>query len=181
MKIHSYRLFAGVLVACLLAACGSLATPTDEVETDYDHQFDFSAVRAVYIQPFSRTDAATITVSDGQIRRIDAAITAELQRRGYAVVPDGAKADLYLSWYLILKDEVHAAPGACPGCDRPASSDSERYAKGTLIVDMIDPVRGQPVWRSRLHTRLTAEPDSPGAEQARREAAAAIFAGFPPD
>jgi len=180
MKILPFRLFAAMLAACLLAACGSVATPSGEVETDYDRQFDFSAVRAVYIQPFSRTDAATITVSDGQVRRIDAAITAELQRRGYEVVSDGAKADLFLSWYLILEDAVDAAPGACPGCDRPASSDSRRYAKGTLIVDMIDPVRGQPVWRSRLHTRLTAEPDSPGAEQARQEAAAAIFAGFPP-
>lgn len=178
MKSYPIRAVAGALLALLLGACGSTASAP--VESDHDRQFNFAAVRAIYIEPFSRTDAATITVSDGQVRRIDAAITAELQRKGYEVVADGAKADLYLSWYLILKDEVHAAPGACPGCDRPASSDSERYAKGTLIVDMIDPVRGQPVWRSRLHTRLTAEPDSPGAEQARQEAAAAIFADFPP-
>jgi hypothetical protein len=55
-----------------------------------------------------------------------------------------------------------------------------RYAKGTLIVDMTDPMRNQPVWRSVLQTELTAQPGSASAQQARQAAAAAIFAHFPP-
>ena len=180
MTAAPLRYLAGIVLAYLLAACGSIATEPGKVQTNYDHQFNFAGVKSIYIQPFSRTDAATITVSDGQIRRINDAITAELEGKGFSVVADSARADLLLSWYLITEDQVYAAPGSCPGCDRPADSDSERYAKGTLIVDMYDPIRSLPVWRSRLHTRLTAEPGSEQAERDRREAAAAMFAQFPP-
>ena len=180
MIVSPLRFCAGVLLACLLAACGSTAAAPGKVETNYDKSFDFSQVKSIYIQPFSRTDAATITVSDGQIQRINAAITTELEGKGLRIVPDSGSADLLLSWYLVTEDRVHAAPGSCPGCDRPADSDSQRFAKGTLSVDMYDPVRGLPVWRSILRTRLTAEPGSEQAERDRREAAAAMFANFPP-
>lgn len=180
MRVHPLRLYAGVLLACLLAACGGLATEPGKVDTNYDRNFDFSSVKSIYIQPFSRAEAATITVSDLQIQRINTAITAELERKGFSVVADSASADLSLSWYLVTEDRVRAAPGSCPGCDRPAGSDSVRYARGTLIVDLYDPIRNLPVWRSTLHTQLTAEPGSGQAQQHRREAAAAMFAKFPP-
>ena len=180
MRAHPLRLSIGILLAYLLAACGSLATEPGKIETNYDRTFNFSEVKAIYIKPFSRTDAATITVSDGQIRRINAAITTELEGKGFTIVPDSGSADLLLSWYLVTEDRVRAAPDSCPGCDRPADSDSQRYAKGTLSVDLYDPIRGLPVWRSTLRTRLTAEPGSEQAERDRREAAAAMFANFPP-
>lgn len=180
MRAHSLRRITGILIAYLLAACGSVATEPGRVETNYDKSFDFSEVKSIYIQPFNRTDAATITVSDGQIRRINAAITNELEGKGFSIVPASGSADLLLSWYLVTEDRVRAAPGSCPGCDRPADSDSQRYAKGTLSVDLYDPIRGLPVWRSTLRTQLTAEPGSERAERARREAAAAMFANFPP-
>jgi len=45
---------------------------------------------------------------------------------------------------------------------------------------MTDPLRNRPVWRSELQTKLTGDPNSPGAEQARQAAATAVFADFPP-
>lgn len=173
------RALSALLLLSVLAACSSTA-PTKTVEMNYDKQFDFSSVHSLYIEPFSRTDAATITTSDGQIERINDALTAELERKGFVVVGDSARADLFIRWYLITEDQVYAAPGACPGCDRPADSDSLRYARGTLIVDMIDPMRSQPVWRSTLHTELTAKPGTTQADQARQKAVAALFAQFPP-
>ena len=179
MKSYSLHALSALLLLTVLAACSSTAAPK-KVESNYDKQFDFSSVHAIYIEPFSRMDAATITVSDGQIERINAALTAELQRKGFAVVGESARADLFITWYLITEDQVYAAPGACPGCDRPADSDSLRYAKGTLIVDMVDPMRNQPVWRATLHTQLTGQPGTAQAEQARQKAAAELFAQFPP-
>jgi hypothetical protein len=179
MQLNPLRILMSLCLLAIVAACNSVPAAST-VPATYDRNYNFAAVKSIYIEPFSRTDPATITVSDGQIVRINAAITAELEKKGFSLVKDSASADLFLSWYLITEDRVYSAPGACPGCDRPADSDSQRYAKGTLIVDMIDPIRNQAVWRSKLHTPLTAHPDSPDAEQARRKSAAAIFVDFPP-
>jgi len=171
------RLLACVFLLPLAVAC--TGPQADKTTADYDSQFNFAAVHSVYIEPFSRTDPATITVSDAQIERINNAIGAELQRKGFAVVTASRQADLFLTWYLITRDPVSTGGKACPVCDMTADGAS-RYSKGTLVVDMIDPIRNQPVWRSELHTQLTDDPDSAGAEQARRSAAAAVFARFPP-
>jgi hypothetical protein len=177
MKIDILRAFAMAWLYPFLAAC-STSSPADTAMT-YDQHFSFTDVHKIYIEPSSRTDAATITVSDGQIARIDDALAQELTRRGFEVVASSRQADLLLTWYLVTRDQVRASASDCDGCDMTAEGGA-RYAKGTLIVDMTDPMRNQPVWRSVLQTELTAQPGSASAEQARQAAAAAIFAHFPP-
>ena len=178
MTLYRLRRFTALLLIPLISACSTApAAPTTEMT--YDMQYDFSGIDKIYIEPASRTDAATIQVSDAQIRRINSALAQELARKGIEVVPASQQADLFLSWYLVTEDLVPAKTRDCDGCDM-AVGGGARYAKGTLIVDMVDPMRNQAVWRSVLKTSLTAEPGSAQAEQARLEAAAAIFARFPP-
>ena len=51
----------------------------------------------------------------------------------------------------------------------------------TIIIRLLgESMRNQAVWRSVLKTELTDDPASAGAEQARLDAAAAVFARFPP-
>ena len=167
-----------LLLLPLASACSSTpGTPTTSMT--YDQQYNFSGVRSIYIEPASRTDAATIQISDAQVQRINSALTQELGRKGIQVVSSSAEADLLLSWYLVTRDLVAADASDCDGCDM-AVDGGQRYSKGTLSVDLIDPMRNQPVWRSVLKTELTGEPGSAAAEQARLEAAAAIFSRFPP-
>lgn len=169
---------AMLLLLPLVGACSSApAAPTTSMT--YNQQFNFAGVHKIYIEPTSRTDAATIQVSDTQIQRINSALTEELGRKGFEVVSSSAQADLLLSWYLVTRDLVEANASDCDGCDM-AVDGGERYSKGTLSVEMTDPMRNQPVWRSVLKTELTGEPGTAAAEQARLEAAAAIFARFPP-
>ena len=52
----------------------------------YDQQFNFAAVHKIYIEPTSRTDAATIQISDAQITNIDSALADELGRKGFQMV-----------------------------------------------------------------------------------------------
>jgi hypothetical protein len=177
MKIYLPMILGLVLLPLVVACSTAPADPTTKMT--YDRQFNFSAVRKIYIQPSSRTDAATIMVSDAQIGRIDSAIGGELTRKGFAIVTSSQQADLFLSWYLVTKDPVKAQESDCEDCDMSADS-RMRFAKGTLIVDMIDPMRNQAVWRSVLKTSLTGDPGAASAERARQEAAAAVFARFPP-
>ena len=179
MKVFAKRSVCPPLLLLFVAACSNTpAAPTTAMT--YDKHFNFSGVQEIYIEPSSRTDAATIMISDAQIKRIDTALADELGRKGYqVVVPQSREADLFLSWYLVTEDPVKANDADCDGCDM-AVGGGLRYSRGTLIVDVIDPMRNQAVWRSVFKTELTGDTGTARAEQARREAAAAIFAQFPP-
>ena len=171
-------LWRALTVLFLLPLAAACSTPTNKVETDYSSQYVFSGVENIAIEPFSRTDPATITVSDTQIERINEAIAGELRRKGFAVVGDNRQADLLLTWYLITEDRPSEGSDSCPGCD--AYAGSGRYGKGTLIVDLTDIMRNQPVWRSVLKTRLGGAIDPAELERERMLAAEAVFADFPP-
>jgi hypothetical protein len=179
MKSCLLRALLALALLPLATACSTATNspPVNKVETNYSQQYDFSGARSIAIEPFSRTDPATITVSDAQIERINEAISDELRRKGYEVVKDNRQADLLLTWYLITDDRPGAGSANCPGCDAYAGG---RYGKGTLVVDMTDIMRNQAVWRSVLKTRLSAATDPAELERERMLAAEAVFADFPP-
>lgn len=180
MRMYVMRALAMLLLLPVFAACAS-TREEPKITTTYDRTYDFSAAQKIYIEPSSRTDPATIVVSDAQIERIDAALSAELTRKGFEMVSSSQQADLLITWNLIPKDLVKTGDNAsdCDGCDM-AVVGGKRYSKGTLIVDMVDFMRNQPVWRSVLKTELTANPGSAEADKGREAAAAAMFANFPP-
>ena len=178
MQTLALRLTTILLVSLLVASCSN--TPRSEAVMTYDRQFDFAKVQKIVIEPFSRADPATITVSDQQIARISGAIGDELRRRGFEMVQDNMAADLLVSWSLVTEDNgsahnIESTSYAIARMARPRT-----YAKGTLVVDMIDPIRNRPVWRSVFKSQLRAEPDSEKSGEYRRTAAQAVFADFPP-
>lgn len=160
-----------LLVLCLLlGGCAGLpAVPT--ATTDYDHSYNFSAIHKIAIQPISRDSISTVNITDPQISRIDQALTAELQRRGFEVVTVNADADMFLSWQLVTDDSalVSTADGA-----------TQQAVQGTLFVNMIDPVMLRSVWRAKFVSRLRDNPESDAADEFRQEAAVVILAQFPP-
>ena len=171
-----------LLLLSLLAAC---TTPIEAV-TDHDTRYDFSKVRSIAIQPFNRTDPGSVRISDMQVARVDEAL-AELRQKGFAVVEENSEADLYLTWHLVTQEKTDVRTYNsisyynCWRCGPAVSDVSVRqYTEGTLIVDLIDPLRNQSVWRSIIQSRLQSQPDPGKLEERRREAAQAIFAGFPP-
>ena len=183
MKHRALLTLAALSLAALVTAC---ATPLEAV-TDHDSQYDFSQVKTVAIQPFSRTDPGAVRISDMQVERINDALRDELQRKGLQVVEDNRQADLYLTWHLVTQEKTDvrsynsASSYSCWRCGPSVSDVSVRqYTEGTLIVDLVDPRRNQSVWRSTIQSRLKSQPDPEGAEARRREAARAIFADFPP-
>ncbi|HEY6131154.1 MAG TPA: DUF4136 domain-containing protein, partial [Halioglobus sp.] len=151
MRHLNYPVFLGMCVTLLLAACG--ATPTKPTATtEWDHSYDFGHVHKIAIQPITKDTVATMMISDEQIRRIDQALVAELQRRGFQVVTVNAEADMFLSWQLVTRESADVST---------ADPVKQKITQGTLSVNMIDPVMLQSVWRatfeSKLHIQL--EPD----------------------
>ena len=184
MKIQIVRLAFASVLALLLTACGS--TPLEAV-SDFDQGFNFSKVHKIAFQPIDRANLNTIRVSDMDAQRINDALAADLRRKGFTVVENNANADLLLTWHLVTQEKTDVRSYNsmsyynCWRCGPPVSDVSVRqYTVGTFIVDMIDPARGQSVWRSTVQSRLKSKPDPAAEDELRREAAMAIFADFPP-
>ncbi len=178
-------LIAGVGLMMFLAGCGS--TPI-EAFSDFDDSYDFGDVQTLAILPVDRTMKAETLISDLQVDRINEALATELANRGYGVVEDRSKADLYLSWHLVTREKTdirsYNASSAynCWRCGPPVSDVSVRtYTEGTFIVDLIDPNRNRSVWRSTIQSRLKAQPDPDQAAQNRAKAAKLVLAPFPPE
>lgn len=178
--------FSGLslLMALLLTAC---AGPQLKAVSDYDRDFDFTDVQRFAILPVDRTSAAEKLISDMQARRIEEALSVELQRRGFEVVAERQQADLYLSWHLVTREKTdirsYNASSAyqCWRCGPPVSDVSVRqYTEGTFIVDFIDPLRNRSVWRSTIQSQLKKQPDQQRRDEVRARAAEAVLAPYPP-
>ncbi|MFT6287881.1 MAG: hypothetical protein ACJA09_002638 [Alcanivorax sp.] len=174
-------------ILALAALSVGCATPL-EATSDFDQNFDFSKVQKIAIQPTSRTDPATIQISDMQIERVTQALADELEHKGFQVVDDKTEADMFLSWHLVTheKTDVRSYDSMsyynCWRCGPAVSDVSVRqYTQGTFIVDMIDPARNKSAWRSIIQSRLSSKPHPDAGEERRQEAAQAIFVAFPPN
>ena len=177
------------VIALLAALLPSACTSTTQLEasTDFDSAFNFSGVRKIMIQPVERMNAAAIEISDMDVNRLNRIFIDELTGKGFEVVTDKSAADMYLSWHLITQEKTDVRSYNsmsyynCWRCGPGVSDISVRqYTVGTLIVDMIDPGRGQSVWRSMVQSRLDSRPDLERAQELRLEAGRALFAEFPP-
>ena len=183
MLLRSMRALLALSLSSLLAAC---AAPPIKAVSDFDDQFDFSKVHKIAIQPVDRASLNTIRVSDMQIERVNRALTEELQRKGFEVVADNTQADMFLVWHLVTqeKTDVRSYNSAsyynCCSCGSSSNISVRQYTEGTFIVDMVDPLRNQSVWRSTIQSRLKSQPDPQESEARRLEAAKAAFANFPP-
>jgi hypothetical protein len=184
MIVRPTQMLLALLLLPLLTACGS--TPLEST-SDFNQNYDFSKVRNIAFQPIDRAKLNTIRVSDMQVERINEALASDLRRKGFTLVDDNKEADLLLVWHLVTqeKTDVRSYNSAsyynCWRCGPAVSDVSVRqYTEGTFIVDMIDPMRGQSVWRSTIQSKLSSKPDPEAAPERRREAAMAIFSHFPP-
>lgn len=174
-----------LLPALLLSACTS--TTQLEANTDFDSAFDFSGVRKIAIQPVQRMNAAAIQISDMDVNRLNRILADELTGKGFEIVNDNSEADMYLSWHLVTQEKTDVRSYNsmsyynCWRCGPGVSDISVRqYIVGTLIVDMIDPDRGQSVWRSMVQSKLSSKMDAEKGRALRLEAGRALFAEFPP-
>ena len=189
MTFFNYRALLGLslslFLAVTLAACSSTPTAT----MDFNPGVDFSAVRKIAIQPIKRTVASQAVLSDMQISRVNESLTAELGRRGFQVVPNSADADMLLAWHLVTQERTDVRTfnnttryncWNCRGMGSGTNVSVRQYTQGTFIVDMIDPVGLQAVWRSVFESRMRDHSDPARAAEARDAAVAAALAEFPP-
>jgi len=160
--MHTPRLsIRTFLAASLLAGCMS-APPQPTSMRDPQANFDTFRTFAWDAVPEGQSPDQPLTIVNSQIR---AAITSELQRKGYALADAGAKPDLVLRYETAAEEKIKTSPirigvgmggygnsgGAGVGV---SSSGAKNIKEGTLVLRVIDPTRNAEVWNGRVSREL---------------------------
>lgn len=181
-----HGLFLGV-AAALVALGGCAVGP--EIRTDYDATVDFTRFSTfAFMEREQRgTTRSYDTIDD---RRVMAAVTRELEARGYRRVEENP--DLLVNFAVSTQEieEVRSVPAApypwygwrgsyyYPWPAYGHETWVDRYERGTLFIDLVDRQRRQLVWEGSASGRVTeAARENPAAalDYAVRE----IFASYP--
>ena len=187
---------AATLMLLAVAAC---ATKPPEPVVDFAPDYDFGQSKTIGFYALSGevTGNNPTELTDFQRDRIDAALKAALEAKGFTFVDRTANADLLLSWHLNLMDKTdvktYNSPsyGAtvgysrynryamynCYNCMNQTDVRVSQYTQGTFIIDMIDPDENASIWRSVTQSKLKEETIRDQA--ALDSAAVRVLAAFP--
>jgi Domain of unknown function (DUF4136) len=154
--------FLRLLLAASILAGGCASTPP--VYSQRDPQANFTTFTTFAWDKGAETQASQepVSILDSNIR---AAITSELQRKGYAEAAAGATADLVLRYETAAAEKLKSNPirigigmggaGSNGAAGVGVSSPSAKNVReGTLVLRVIEPARNAEVWNGRVSREL---------------------------
>ncbi len=154
------RLAYSLTAMLLIAGCASNSSPVHSMK---DPQANFGEFATFAWQgQDAQSGARPASILDNDIR---AAITKEMQRKGYTEAATGASADLMLQFETAAADTTRSNPvrigvgmgnvgprgGASVGVNSPSSTN---VREGTLILRAVDPQRNAEVWNGSVSRQL---------------------------
>lgn len=158
-KKAAVLLVAGLTLA-VFVACSSLP----RAESDFNTDYDFSQVKTYNFINREKLRQMTPLTDDITRNRIENAIERNLNKRGFVYQKDAAKADTLVSYHLTTKDKqdirsYNVGVRHCWHCGwgmamKTTEFQVRDYVEGTLIIDMINPVKDESVWRGLLTSRV---------------------------
>jgi Domain of unknown function (DUF4136) len=135
------------LVGAML--CSTVAFASN-VKTDYDRSFDFARLRTFTFRPWTK-GALENGLVDSRIRE---ALRRDLESKGFRYQPDGP-ADFVVVFYAHQREKAetdvvgYGMPYRWRWGWGPAFW-TRYYTEGSVLVDFVDPVSNQLVWRGRV-------------------------------
>jgi opacity protein-like surface antigen len=160
-RVSAKRLGAALVAAIVTAGC---ATQAPQPTSMRDPQADFSSYENFALKGGQSADASgsSVSIVEGYIR---AAITAELQRKGYVEAAAGSEPDLRIDYEAASEEKLKNNPfrigvgvggygsnvGGSVGVGSPSV---KNVTEGTLVVHAIDPARKAEVWQGRASREL---------------------------
>jgi hypothetical protein len=177
------RLAVGALLALLWLGSGC---STIAVDADWNPKARFEGLSTWAWLP-RRTETPAPETVDATLlnQRIESAIEDELVARGHPPAGEAAP-DFLVAYHIAIENKLEArtlysgyGTNVWVG-PMWAETIVDEYQLGTLLIDIIDPVRLEVIWRGRAQGRV--EPlRSPEQREARvREAVTKMLERFPP-
>ena len=141
------RLTLLLFVALVLPAC-----TTFDVKTEYDPTADFSRYRTfVFADPANIGEERTseeVALQD----RIEPAISEELRNKGFQLLRPDQQADLAVYYWVNIEAKRRKAwsAGYSWGARYGRGVNSYPYREGTLVLDLVEPIKRELVWRATI-------------------------------
>ena len=185
MKFQRHLACLATLLAIVGAGCVSV-----QVGSDYDPSASFGRLQTFTIMQREHRGTQNPLV----VMRTEDAIRAELTRKGYREVSDGATADFSVDFTIGSQErtDVNSYPGAYAGAGWGWGHrgwwggsywgndlDVRQYREGTLSIDIFDATTHRPVWHGWAKKELTRN-HIEHSEQPIRNAVTSVLAKFPP-
>lgn len=152
-----------------------------DVKTDYDKSYDFSRLKTFAFKEQRRAPGSYLAHNTIVDKRIRNALIKELEAQRFQYRPDGP-ADFLVAYYARQKEKVdlesldyglpHWRFGLGPELW------THYYTEGSLVVDFVDPLTNQLIWRGRATTVVSGLDPS---EKQINEAVHALIKHFEKD
>lgn len=144
------------LMLCLALVTGGVAL-AQKVQTDYDHQFDFSQVHSY---SWHKVKAGNSLWE----QRIMDAVDKDLQVKGWQKTPAGGQVMLTAIGATQNQREYQTFYDGLPGWGwrgfgRSSTTTVENYRTGTLVLDIYDTTSKHLLWRGTASDVLASNPE----------------------
>jgi hypothetical protein len=159
-------------------------SPIYGVQYDYDTKTDFASLKSYDWLPLP----AEQKIDELNEQRIRKAMDMQLQAKGLTMTSETP--DFLIAIHLGKKDKVQVTDwgyGYGPGgsywggySGYGGGLDVYQYEEGTLIVDFVDPVSMNLIWRGSAKSEVGTEKTPQEREQKTTEAVQKILEKFPP-
>jgi hypothetical protein len=172
------RYYLLIALALFFTACSSIS-----VDTDYNPAYDFHANKR-FVMAYKPVEGSDTLTDD----RIMAAITAQMERKGFTHVKASSTAlQVHFKKSVTTKTEIETdySYGMYPYGRRGAmlmpTTTVSTYEEGKLVIDIVDPSTDKVVWRG-IGTDSLDSFDTPAERTAYiNDVIAQIMQNFPPE
>ena len=169
------------MLVLLLNACSS---HSDAV---YQTSFNFANVKTYSIYQRNSTFTETQNLTDSRRNSLEIAIEKALEQQGFHY-QEIDKADLVITYHVLngKKNDYHdynAEVRFCQHCLKASNWHNEgsglKVKRGSLIIDLIDPIKKRSVWRSIAPLKLKDKDNSRVVNEKIQQEVMLMFQQYP--
>ncbi len=166
-----------LLPLCLLSACAGV-----DVDIEYDPDADFSGFRRYAWKLGGQQVLGRSILDKGEVQeKLQALIDDELSRNGF--LRASAESADFLVGYHVARVSRQTTKGykdyELLG-RRWRVIKKRKYHEGSLIIDILDPVKSELLWRGTARAALDPDSNPDDNREIAREAVARLLERFPP-
>jgi len=168
---------AGPLAVLLF---GLIACAPVDVRMEHDPAADFSRFKTFAFAERPIAEESGIDRDSAARDRIESALSRELKNKDFRLVRLDQQPDLTVYYAVAVHEKSQKAwrTGYGWGARYGGGQTTYPYEEGTLIVDLVDPVKQELMWRATMNAHL--EDTSAGRLDQADRAIARAFEQYPP-